>query len=87
MTIGQLLASASENAEYMKYKDPNQPVEVRIQDLLKRMTLEEKIGQMVQTDRGAASAEVMNKYFIVCFQVIYILAIGMIKVNPLGMAT
>ncbi len=29
-----------------KYKDPAQPVEVRVKDLLRRMTLEEKIAQM-----------------------------------------
>ena len=28
------------------YKDPGQPVEARVEDLLARMTLEEKIGQM-----------------------------------------
>ncbi|KAK8712985.1 hypothetical protein V6N13_148213 [Hibiscus sabdariffa] len=36
-------------SKYMKYKDPKQPIPVRIQDLLDRMTLEEKIGQMVQS--------------------------------------
>ncbi|GMI65064.1 hypothetical protein like AT5G20950 [Hibiscus trionum] len=53
-----------EKSEYMKYKDPKQPILVRIQDLLDRMTLEEKIGQMVQIDLSVASAEVMKKYFI-----------------------
>lgn len=28
------------------YKDPSQPIELRVQDLLGRMTLEEKVGQM-----------------------------------------
>ncbi|KAG4176251.1 hypothetical protein ERO13_A11G233250v2 [Gossypium hirsutum] len=51
-------------AEYMKYKDPKQPIPVRIQDLLDRMTLEEKIGQMVQIERKVASADVMKEYFI-----------------------
>ncbi|KAG6692677.1 hypothetical protein I3842_10G125600 [Carya illinoinensis] len=51
-------------AEFMKYKDPKQPVNVRIKDLMSRMTVEEKIGQMVQIDRSVASAEVMKKYFI-----------------------
>ncbi|PKI18226.1 hypothetical protein CRG98_049500, partial [Punica granatum] len=37
-------------AEYMKYKDPKQPVNVRIKDLMSRMTLEEKIGQMTQIE-------------------------------------
>ncbi|WJX29595.1 beta-glucosidase [Trifolium repens] len=51
-------------AEYLKYKDPKQPLNTRIKDLIGRMTLEEKIGQMVQIDRSVASADVMNKYFI-----------------------
>lgn len=49
---------------YMRYKDPKQPLNVRINDLLGRMTLEEKIGQMVQIDRTVASKEVMKKYLI-----------------------
>lgn len=32
------------------YKDPNQPVDVRVDDLLARMTMDEKIAQMVQPD-------------------------------------
>ncbi len=32
------------------YLDPNQPVEKRVEDLLGRMTLEEKIRQMGYTD-------------------------------------
>ena len=39
-----LLCACSENSP--KYKDPSQPVEVRVKDLLGRMTLEEKIAQM-----------------------------------------
>ncbi|KAF7836312.1 beta-glucosidase BoGH3B-like [Senna tora] len=50
--------------EYMKYKDPKQAVATRVKDLLSRMTLEEKIGQMVQIDRSVANAEVMKTYFI-----------------------
>ncbi|XP_017977554.1 PREDICTED: beta-glucosidase BoGH3B isoform X2 [Theobroma cacao] len=65
--MGLLLCGCFEisaKAEYMKYKDPKQSLPVRVQDLLDRMTLEEKIGQMVQIDRKVASAEVMKKYFI-----------------------
>ncbi|KAI3523093.1 hypothetical protein L1887_01149 [Cichorium endivia] len=50
--------------ENMKYKDPKQPLNIRIKDLMKRMTLEEKIGQMTQIERSVASADVMQKYFI-----------------------
>ncbi|XP_073037759.1 uncharacterized protein [Primulina eburnea] len=37
------------------YKDPNAPVEVRVKDLLSRMTLPEKLGQMTQIERSVAS--------------------------------
>ena len=33
--------------DYMKYKDPSQPLNKWIRDLMQRMTAEEKIGQMV----------------------------------------
>ncbi|KAI3450797.1 hypothetical protein Pfo_007462 [Paulownia fortunei] len=55
---------AAVEAVYIKYKDPKQPLNVRIKDLMSRMTLEEKIGQMTQIERKVASADVMNKYFI-----------------------
>ncbi|CAM8959593.1 unnamed protein product [Rhodiola kirilowii] len=52
------------DAEYLKYKDPNQPLNTRIKDLMDRLTLEEKIGQMVQIDRTVASQDVVKKYYI-----------------------
>ncbi|KAL6507818.1 hypothetical protein OROGR_024013 [Orobanche gracilis] len=67
LVIGLLLfclLEAMADAEYRIYKDPNRPINRRIKDLLKRMTLEEKIGQMVQIERTVASAEVMRKYCI-----------------------
>uniref|UniRef100_A0A0D9YFJ7 beta-glucosidase n=1 Tax=Oryza glumipatula TaxID=40148 RepID=A0A0D9YFJ7_9ORYZ len=48
----------------MKYLDPKQPTNTRIKDLISRMTLAEKIGQMTQIERGVASADVMKNYFI-----------------------
>lgn len=48
----------------MKYKDPKQPVNTRIKDLIGRMTLAEKIGQTTQIERSVASADVMKNYFI-----------------------
>lgn len=56
--------AALAEAEYMIYKDATKPLNSRIKDLLNRMTLEEKIGQMTQIERGVASAEVMKDYFI-----------------------
>lgn len=46
----------------MAYKDPKQPLNRRIKDLMGRMTLEEKIGQMTQLDRANATAEVMRDF-------------------------
>lgn len=48
----------------MMYKDPKQPVEVRVKDLLSRMTLAEKIGQMTQIERVNATFDAMKNYFI-----------------------
>jgi len=47
-----------------KYRDPKQPLNARVDDLLWRMTLAEKIGQMSQIDRENATAGVISKYFI-----------------------
>ncbi|XP_058766987.1 uncharacterized protein LOC131640625 [Vicia villosa] len=52
------------DTEYLKYKDPKQPLNTRIKDLIGRMTLEEKIGQMLQIERTVASADIVNKYYI-----------------------
>ncbi|XP_050221636.1 uncharacterized protein LOC126671862 [Mercurialis annua] len=49
---------------YFKYKDPKQPLNVRIKDVMQRMTVAEKIGQMVQLDRSAVTPEIMRDYSI-----------------------
>ncbi|CAM6102313.1 unnamed protein product [Calypogeia fissa] len=50
---------------YDLYKDASQPVEARVQDLLKRMTLAEKIGQMTQIERTVA----MNDSYVYRYMV------------------
>lgn len=57
-------AAMAEEIEYMKYKDPKQPVAVRVRDLLSRMTLEEKIGQMTQIDKSVANVLTLRTYSI-----------------------
>ncbi|KAH9701616.1 Beta-glucosidase [Citrus sinensis] len=42
------------------YRNPNAHVEDRIKDLLSRMTLKEKIGQMTQIERGVATPSVLK---------------------------
>ncbi|GLT69823.1 hypothetical protein SLA2020_419430 [Shorea laevis] len=42
------------------YKNPNAPIEDRIKDLLSRMTLKEKIGQMTQIERSVATPSVLR---------------------------
>jgi beta-glucosidase len=39
------------------YQNPRLPVSKRVDDLLRRMTLEEKIGQMTQAERGAVDGD------------------------------
>ncbi|XP_050281093.1 uncharacterized protein LOC126721997 [Quercus robur] len=51
-------------ATYAAYKDPKRPIGARIRDLMKRMTLEEKIGQMVQIERVNATAQIMKQFYI-----------------------
>uniref|UniRef100_A0A0E0KJ17 Beta-glucosidase n=1 Tax=Oryza punctata TaxID=4537 RepID=A0A0E0KJ17_ORYPU len=52
------------DAQYVLYKDATKPVEARVSDLLARMTLAEKIGQMTQIERQVASPQVLKDYFI-----------------------
>ena len=42
------------------YRDPNQPVEARVRDLLSRMTLKEKAGQMTQIERRVATPDAIK---------------------------
>lgn len=42
------------------YKNPAAPVEDRVEDLLSRMTLQEKIGQMTQVERRVATPSALK---------------------------
>ena len=46
------------------YIDPSQPIEARVEDLLKRMTLDEKIGQMTQVEKNSIAPGDITKYYI-----------------------
>lgn len=60
-TLGEM-----ELKENCIYKNAKQPVEARVKDLLSRMTVEEKVGQITQIERRIATAEpdVITKFFI-----------------------
>ncbi|EOY19352.1 Glycosyl hydrolase family protein isoform 1 [Theobroma cacao] len=64
LVVGVLWLGMVVGAEYVKYKDPNQPVAARIKDLMSKMTLAEKIGQMVQIDRTVATEQILRDYSI-----------------------
>jgi len=59
-----LFWSAAYGDAQLPYKDPSLPVEARVKDLLGRMTLAEKIGQMTQIERKVASPQVLKDNFI-----------------------
>eukprot|EP00253_Pinus_taeda_P027492 PITA_27492 len=59
-----VLYRCAEASKYLKYEDPSQPINARVEDLLARMTLAEKIGQMTQIERSVATADVMKNYYI-----------------------
>jgi len=46
------------------YQDPNLPIETRVEDLLSRMNLGEKIGQMTQGERGSVTESEVTSYFL-----------------------
>ncbi|OME00095.1 hypothetical protein BSK54_17870 [Paenibacillus odorifer] len=54
--------AAADTSGVPVYYDPTKSVEERTADLLSRMTLEEKIGQMVQAERAAVTPEEVQKY-------------------------
>jgi beta-glucosidase len=57
-------SDASDNFGPIIYTDPSQPIESRVEDLLKRMTLDEKIGQMTQVEKGSIVPGDITKYYI-----------------------
>ena len=58
------MAETTENTVSLPYKNPELPTEERIDDLLGRMTLEEKVGQMMQLDARSGDLDdlIVNKH-------------------------
>ena len=48
VAVALMLTACGSDAAQPLYKDAAQPVERRVDDLMKRMTLREKVGQMCQ---------------------------------------
>jgi beta-glucosidase len=46
------------------YRDPEAPVEDRVEDLLERMTLAEKVGQMTQVEKNSISEQDITDLFL-----------------------
>ena len=68
-TISFLVFMACENDNQLKYLNKDLDVEQRLDDLMKRMTLEEKVAQMTQfvglnyitdADRNMSAEEILN---------------------------
>ncbi|GMF70235.1 unnamed protein product [Aspergillus oryzae] len=55
LLLGLLSGLALGQDEKPRYKDPSVPVEERVTDLLGRMTLEEKMSQLIQGAIGIVS--------------------------------
>ncbi|GAA1412616.1 glycoside hydrolase family 3 protein [Catellatospora coxensis] len=50
------------SAAVLPYQDPSLPVATRVNDLMSRMTLDEKLGQMTQAERGSVTAADITTY-------------------------
>lgn len=62
--VSNPMTETIENTANLPYKNPELPTEERIADLLGRMTLEEKVGQMMQLDARSGDLDdlIVNKH-------------------------
>ena len=62
--VSNPMTETTENTVNLPYKNPELPTEERIADLLGRMTLEEKVGQMMQLDARSGDLDdlIVNKH-------------------------
>lgn len=49
------------------YRNPNEAIEARVKDLLSRMTLDQKIGQMTQIERCVATPAAIRDHAVGTF--------------------
>jgi len=62
LTAGVTVTGSASAAALLPYQDPSLPVATRVDDLLARMTLDEKLGQMTQAERGSVSTGDITTY-------------------------
>jgi beta-glucosidase len=57
-----LVATTSAMAQGLPYQDPSLPIPTRVNDLLGRMSLDEKIGQMTQAERASVTSAQITQF-------------------------
>jgi beta-glucosidase len=62
LVLAGMVLPGGVQAAGLPYQDPSLPVATRVDDLLSRMTLDEKIGQMTQAERSNASPDDVTTY-------------------------
>lgn len=58
------VTSAQAQDDLLPYQNPDLPIEERVTDLLERMTLEEKIGQMTLIEKNSIDPDAVTEYHI-----------------------
>ena len=64
LATASIAVPAPARANHLPYHDPNLPVATRVNDLLSRMSLDEKLGQMTQAERGSISNAQVTQFRI-----------------------
>lgn len=59
-----LFSSVSAQDDLLPYQNPELSIEERVADLLERMTLEEKLGQMTLIEKGSINPDAVTEYYI-----------------------
>ncbi len=94
--LGGLWFGVQSGAEAQLYKDATRPVSERVNDLLTRMTLEEKVGQLIQYSAHGSDESVYERqmrdgsvgsYLNVAFNWVQVSESGVYQENPNGTLT
>lgn len=64
LSLTLLIVMHAASAQDAPYLDPALDVEARVDDLLARMTLEEKIGQMTLVEKGSITPQSVTRFFV-----------------------